>query len=106
MTENSPTPATTASYAVGDHVRDTDDDEHTRLVVVGLHLTRADEYTIEDYSGEGTPTVADLNPDYDDDDAVVEVIYPDRTTLDIGDAERYVYPASRLTHYHPEAADE
>jgi hypothetical protein len=82
---------------VGDHVRDRDDeDDSATMLVVGLDTLRADAYEL----GDGGPTVAEVNPDYSSTDDVVEVIFPQRTVLDV-DAKRYAYPRSRLRLEQP-----
>jgi len=75
---------------VGDHVTDRDDPDATMLVV-GTPLARAKTYEIDD----GT-TVADVNPDYPAADHVVEVVFPERTTVDVGNLPAYAYPRERL----------
>ncbi|WP_137288612.1 hypothetical protein [Natronorubrum halophilum] len=76
---------------VGDHVQDEQDPDAT-MVVVGLDTLRADAYELKD-SG---PTVADVNPEYPTEDDVVEVIYPQRTDLELEGKKRYAFPKSRL----------
>lgn len=74
---------------VGDHVQDREDPDAT-MVVVGLDTLQADAYELED-----DLTVADVNTEYPADADVVEVVFPDRTDMDI-DQRRYAYPRSRL----------
>ena len=76
---------------VGDHVQDRDDPD-TTMVVVGLDTLQADAYELDD----GGPTVADVNPEYPPNDDVVEVIYPQRTDLELEGKKRYAFPKSRL----------
>lgn len=74
---------------VGDHVADREDDDAT-LLVVGVSPQQANEYDV------GDSTVAEYNEDYPEDDDVVEVIYAQRTCVDIENARRYAFPRSRL----------
>jgi len=79
------------SLHVGDHVQDRSDPGVT-MVVAELPPHEAGEYRLD-----GTAkTVADVNPDYPDDDDVVEIVYPERTTAAIGNLKRYAFPRSRL----------
>ena len=80
---------------VGDHVTDREDDDAT-LVVVGTPPSQADEYEC----GKGN-TVAEYNADYPSDDMVIEVVYPQRTTVDIESPQRYAFPRSRLALDEP-----
>lgn len=75
---------------VGDHVRDREDDDAT-LLVTGLSPQPASRYTVD-----GDQTVADVNQDYPEDDDVVEVVYPQRTTIDVERLDVYAFPRSRL----------
>ncbi|SNZ18234.1 hypothetical protein SAMN06269185_3303 [Natronoarchaeum philippinense] len=78
---------------IGDHVTDREDDEDSAtMLVVGLDTLRADAYEL----GDGGPTVAEVNPEYPETDDVVEVIFPQRTDLDV-DKKRYAYPRERLS---------
>lgn len=79
------------SLHVGDHVTDRDEDDAATMVVVGLPLSRAATYAID----EGT-TVADVNPDYPEADHVIEVTYPQRTDVTLDDQESYAFPRERL----------
>jgi len=76
---------------VGDHVQDrTDDpDEAATMLVVATPATPADEVDI------GDKTVADV-PNYPSDDAVIEAVFPQRTTADVDYLTTYAYPRSRL----------
>lgn len=84
-----------ATLQVGDHVTDREADTEATMLVVGTPAESAAEYDIDGY------TVADANPGYPDDDAVLEVVFPKRRHIDIGDAERYAYPRSRLKRVRP-----
>jgi len=76
---------------VGDHVTDReDDDSNATLLVVGVPPVQADE------RDAGGKTVAEWNPEYPADDDVVEVIYPQRTDVDVTNGKRYSFPRSRL----------
>lgn len=75
---------------VGDHVQDEQDPDATMLVV-NLDTLQADAYELEDGL-----TVADVNPEYPADDDVVEVIYPNRTDLDLEGKKEFAFPKSRL----------
>ncbi|MCD2204394.1 hypothetical protein [Halobacterium sp. KA-6] len=74
---------------VGDHVHDKEDDDATLLVTAVSPKTAA-EYAV------GDKTVADYNEDYPQDDRVIEVRYPQRTTQDIDHLDDYAFPRSRL----------
>jgi hypothetical protein len=76
---------------VGDHVQDRDDDDAT-MVVVGVAVESASEYDLQ----PGGPTVADVNEAYPSDDTVIEVVFPERTDVDISSRKQYAYPRSRL----------
>ncbi|MFC6766038.1 hypothetical protein [Natrinema soli] len=76
---------------VGDHVQDEQDPDAT-MVVVNLDTLQADAYEIE----VGGPTIADLNPEYPPKDDVVEVVYPQRTDLNLEDKKTYAFPKGRL----------
>ncbi len=68
---NSSTDALPALH-IGDHVTDRDDDDGAPMIVVGLDTLRADAYEL----GNGGPTVAAANPDYPEQDDVVEIVFP------------------------------
>ncbi|QLH78662.1 hypothetical protein HZS55_15805 [Halosimplex rubrum] len=79
---------------VGDHVQDRqedDPDEAATMLVVGTPAERADEVAVDD-----DLTVADVNPEFPADDHVVEAVFPQRTTVDVGRLQTYAYPRSRL----------
>ncbi|MFW6318054.1 MAG: hypothetical protein ACOC06_06255 [Halorubrum sp.] len=76
---------------VGDHVRDRDDEDGATMLVVGLPVAAADEYTA------GGKTIAEYNPEYPADDEVIEVVYPQRTDVDVKGLREYAFPRSRLT---------
>jgi len=83
------------NLAVGDHVQDRQDPDHHKsatMLVVGTPLTRAKTYEID---SDGR-TVADVNPGYPAADHVVEVVFPERTTVDIEHLSTYAYPRERL----------
>jgi hypothetical protein len=84
-----------ATLHIGDHVADREADTDATMLVVGTPAEAASEYDIDGY------TVADANPDHPDDDAVLLVVFPKRRHLDLGDAERYAYPRSRLERVAP-----
>ncbi|GGL55240.1 hypothetical protein [Halocalculus aciditolerans] len=77
---------------VGDHVRDKEDDDSGRLLVVGISAKRAGEHRV----GTTSKTVAEFNEDYPSDDHVIEVQYVQRTDMDVSDGTRYSFPRSRL----------
>lgn len=79
---------------VGDHVADREDDDAT-LLAVAVSPQQANEYVV-DGEGKLEATVADYNEDYPEDDDVVEVIYAQRSCVDIENARRYAFPRSRL----------
>ncbi|AHG00933.1 hypothetical protein HALLA_12200 [Halostagnicola larsenii XH-48] len=88
---------------IGDHVQDRDDPDST-MVVVGLPLEPANEVT-----ARGDKTVADFNTDYPADDDVVEVVFPDRTDVEIEPLTQYGYPRSRIeivAHVHDRDGDD
>lgn len=75
---------------VGDHVQDEQDPDAT-MVVVNLDTLQADAYELED-----DLTVADVNTEYPSDDDVVEVVYPNRTDLNLEGKKPFAFPKSRL----------
>jgi len=77
----------------GDHVVDTEQpaDEQSTAVVIKRPGLSAAEYDID---AQGT-TVADVNPGCEPSDAVVVVVFPQRTATGIAGSE-YAYPVSRL----------
>lgn len=83
---------------IGDHVQDVDDnDDDATMLVVGLPPETASEHVVDGDPDAGTAaTVADYNPDYPEDDRVIEVIFAQRTRVDVDDSRRYAYPRSRL----------
>ncbi|WP_058997782.1 hypothetical protein [Haloarcula sp. CBA1127] len=92
-------PADLQDVFVGDHVedRDADDDgDAATLLVVATPPQDADEYAVGDDA-----TVADYNEDYPSDDAVIEVVYAQRTCVDIDNTRRYAFPRSRLQLTEP-----
>jgi hypothetical protein len=91
MTEHAKADDSLPALAVGDHVQDRESDEADTMVVVGLPVEAADAYEF----GDGQ-TVADANPEYPADDAVVQVIFPEETSVDVRHHTRYSYPRSRL----------
>lgn len=84
---------------VGDHVTDRED-EGAPLLVVGKSANSADEYYAEGMR------VADYNPSYPDDDAVVEAVYPERAAVSLDTREAYAFPRSRLELVEPIHDDE
>lgn len=76
---------------VGDYVKDRDEDVSATMLVVGLSPKTAEDFEIDD---DGT-TVADVNPDADPEEKVIEVVFPNDHDIDIPD-NRYAYPRSRL----------
>ena len=80
---------------VGDHVTDRDDEDGATMLVIGLPVADASEYEVK---GQ---TVAKYNPDYPSDDDVIEVVYPQRTDVDVRDSQTYAFPRSRLVVEQP-----
>jgi len=76
---------------VGDHVVDRENPNDATMLVVGTPSEMAREYGI----GDGK-SVASVNPDYPAADHVVEVVFPERTTVDAGNLPAYAYPRERL----------
>lgn len=74
---------------VGDHVTDREGDG-APLLVVGKSANQADEYYVDGMR------VADYNPSYPDDDAVIEAVYPKRAAVSLDTSESYAFPRSRL----------
>ena len=93
---------------VGDHVQDRDDPDHhesATMLVVGTPLARAETYEID---SDGR-TVYDANPEYPAADHVVEVVFPERTTVDVSTLSTYAYPRERLERVaavHSEEGDD
>ena len=85
---------------IGDHVSDREDPDATMLVV-GLPLKRAATTMIDDER-----TVADVNPDYPETDAIVEVIFAGDADTDVDHSKRYAYPRSRLERVTPIHGDD
>lgn len=75
---------------VGDHVSDRDDEDRATMLVVGLAVADASEYEV------GGQTIAEYNPDYPSDADVIEVVYPQRTDVDVRDSQTYAFPRERL----------
>lgn len=76
---------------VGDHVDDRENDDRPTMVVTGLPVGRASEYSVTNDA-----TVADYNDDYPADDHVVEATYPQRTDKALDTDNVYAFPRSRL----------
>lgn len=79
---------------VGDHVTDREGDG-APLLVVGKSVNAADEYYVEGMR------VADYNPSYPEDDAVIEAVYPKRADVSLDPSEAYAFPRSRLELVEP-----
>lgn len=79
---------------VGDYVTDREGDG-APLLVVGKSVNQADEYYVEGIR------VADYNPSYPDDDAVIEAVYPKRAAVSLDPSEAYAFPRSRLELVEP-----
>ena len=79
---------------VGDHVTDREGDG-APLLVVGKSANQADEYYVDGMR------VADYNPSYPDDDAVIEAVYPKRAAVSLDTSESYAFPRSRLELVEP-----
>lgn len=73
---------------IGDHVTDRDDPDAT-MIVVGLPVEDASEYTVDD------APLTEYNPEHPADDDVVEVTYPQRTDVEMQE-KKYAFPRSRL----------
>ncbi|MFC6973672.1 hypothetical protein ACFQL1_01670 [Halomicroarcula sp. GCM10025709] len=67
------------------------------MVVVATPATLAEDYVL----GEGPQTVADYNEDFPAIDPVIEVVYPQRTSKDLDDHQRYAFPRGRLKLEQP-----
>jgi len=78
---------------IGDMVADKNRPDDVRLIVVGLSDLQANEKRYN-----GINTVADANPGYPEDDAVVLCIYSDALDNPTVDPEKdsYAFPRSRL----------
>ena len=76
---------------VGDHVIDRDSDKPDRMLVMKRPGLSASEFEFE----EGT-TVADVNPTYPDDDAVILTAFVAPTAGRLEKSDAYAYPAERL----------
>ncbi len=79
------------SLHVGDHVTDRDSDDNAPMLVVGRSPQPAAHYNLGD-----DQTVADVNPEYPAGDDVLEVVYPERASIDVGNLDVYAFPRSRL----------
>ncbi|WP_277540241.1 hypothetical protein [Haloarcula laminariae] len=80
---------------VGDHVHDRDSADPAPMLVVGTPPAQADKHVV-DGEGKQAATVADYNEDYPDDDDAVQVVFAERTFVDLDHARTYAYPRSRL----------
>ena len=78
---------------VGDHVQDREDENGATMIVVGLPPETTGEYTVD-----GTPLI-EYDEEYPASDDVVEVVYPQRTDVDVSE-NRYAFPRSRLRLAH------
>jgi hypothetical protein len=76
---------------VGDHVVDRDADDPDPMLVMKRPGLAASEFEFE----QGT-TVADANPAYPADDAVILTAFVASTAGQLEKADAYAYPASRL----------
>jgi len=76
---------------VGDHVVDREDPDAATMLVTGLSPQPASRYTVD-----GDKTVADYNTEYPAEDDVVEVQYPERTSVSLDRLQTYAFPRSRL----------
>lgn len=92
------------SLHVGDHVTDRDSDDDAPMLVVGRSPQPAAHYSLGD-----DQTVADVNPEYPPEDHVLEVVYPERGTVDVPSLDAYAFPRGRLeltTPIHDRSDDE
>ena len=85
---------------VGDHVTDREDDgdedeDSATMLVVRTEPTTAEE------AQAGDKTIAEHNPDYPADDAVINVVYPQRTDVNVDSLTEYGFPRSRLRLEEP-----
>jgi hypothetical protein len=84
-------------FHVGDHVRDLEETEVDKpMIVTGIPGFMANEHEFK--NGQ---TVADVNPQYPEDDPVIEVRYPSRGDRLLTAPKRYAFPASRLEVVSP-----
>lgn len=107
---DTPTPAThpetgeeLPSLHLGDHVEDRDDPDATMIVVA------TPPRPISKAPINQEQTVADVNPDADDNEPVIKVVFADRSDTDLRSLQRYGYPRSRLRRVesvHSEGDDE
>lgn len=79
---------------VGDDVIDREGDD-APLLVVGKSANQADEYYVDGMR------VADYNPSYPNDDAVIEAVYPKRAAVSLDASKSYAFPRSRLELAEP-----
>ena len=99
------------NFSVGDVVIDIDDTDPNNMIIVDKNVGKANDFVLPDDT-----TVADNNPNYSEDDKVVEVVYESRIysflnnwsgenfKSDFQEFEskwnvkfsRYYFPASRL----------
>lgn len=61
------------NFSVGDVVVDIDDSDTNNMIIVDDNVGEARNFVLDDNT-----TVAENNPDYPDDDTVVEVVYESR----------------------------
>lgn len=85
-----------AGFHVGDHVSDREETEVNKpMIVTGIPGFMAKEHEFK--NGQ---TVADVNPEYPEDDPVIEIRYPSRGDRLLSAPKRYAFPASRLEIEH------
>lgn len=75
---------------LGDTVTDREKDDGTKMLVTGLPLEDADEFTAKG------KTIAEHNPSYPADDTVIKIKYPTSADVELGPLREFAFPRSRL----------
>ncbi|WP_207591666.1 hypothetical protein [Halomontanus rarus] len=79
---------------LGDTVTDREKEDGTKMLVTGLPLEDADEFTAKG------KTIAEHNPSYPADDTVIEIKYPTPVDVELGPLREFAFPRSRLKLEH------
>ncbi|WP_276255484.1 hypothetical protein [Halomontanus rarus] len=79
---------------LGDAVTDREKEDGTKMLVTGLPLEDADAFTAKG------KTIAEHNPSYPADDAVIKIKYPTAADVELGPLQEFAFPRSRLKLEH------